>query len=166
MQIKTLITDQTFILKKLSATPRIHNQISTSAVACALTPPAGIYSRTAGWHRAAASYLGWQGAHPPAPGALSFTQRISKFLLGHLREGKYLGHYAGGTMKQCLRIGCPALQIGPMKIYRSAPPHSITLWSQAKLCCTKPKCANFMIDLADPQQQHCYFLRRASHRRK
>ena len=38
MQIKTLIKDQTFILKELSVTPRIHNQISTSAAVCALTP--------------------------------------------------------------------------------------------------------------------------------
>lgn len=155
MQIKTLIEDQTFILKELPVTPRIHNQISTSAAVCAPTSLEAFTPRQQGGIKLPLCI--WAGKQHilQLQGALSFTGNIFKFLLGHLRQGKYSGHRAGGTEKQQLHIELhiwrPALQIRPMKIYCSAPnTQHYPVAPSKKLCYTKPECADFVIGLVEP----------------
>lgn len=112
MQIKTLIKDQTFVLKELSVTPRV--QISTSAPVCALTPLQAFTPGQQGGIKLLLCTRAGKRHVLQLQGALSFTENIFKFLLGHLRQGKYSGCWVGGTTKPRLQIGLrswrPALQ--------------------------------------------------------
>lgn len=131
----TVIKEQTFFLKKLPVRSGVHNEISSSAVVCALIPPWAPAPRQQGDVKQLPGTQAGTQHIPQLQGALPCTENVSEFLLGHLRQGKYVGCQAvlQHTVPPCSPKQNTATQNLKVPTLRQAPQ-----WQRCYLLCRVP----------------------------
>lgn len=143
MQIKTLIKDQTFILRELPVTTGIYTQISASTAVSAPAPPPSFYSKTQCDIKPLLCIIAGKWHILQLQGAPAFLENVLKFLLGHLRQGKYWGYWARGTAERCLQIELPSWFPAPQTSLQSSSPWHYPAAPSKTLLHKTPMCQLF-----------------------